>query len=142
MEPRAYSLDEERKLPAHLAVHDIGESEADRGHGQHCEIMAEWRNLTEQRIADDLDEIEQEAVVDDEAATAGELAIVPAYGCDEKSEMHDVANEQLHVTEARADEAHHHHDPGPVDEQQDDAGNREQARPSEGNQEKHDAHKV
>src|SRR5262245_785088 len=70
MEPRAYSLDEERKLPAHLAVHDIGESEADRGHGQHCEIMAEWRNLTEQRIADDLDEIEQEVVVDDEAATA------------------------------------------------------------------------
>jgi hypothetical protein len=61
---RPCSLHEERKLPAHLAVHEISEPEADR------QIMAELWNLVQQRTADDLDEIEQQVVVDDELPTA------------------------------------------------------------------------
>src|SRR5262249_4387215 len=113
-------------------MHDISQSVADSRDGQDGEIVTEWRDLAEQRAADDLDEIEQEIVVDDEPATAGNLVIVPKDGRNEKRKLHDVANEKLDVAEPRADEAQHHDDPESVDEQQDDPWNREQARPSEG----------
>src|SRR4051794_34485914 len=123
-------------------MHDIGEAETDHGHRQDGEVMPERRNFPEQRIADDFDEIEQKVVLDDELAIAGNLAIVPEYGRHEKGKLHQVAYEKLDITEPRADEAENHHDPEAVDEQQDDAEERERSRGGQGDQCKHDAHEV
>ena len=71
MELSACSLNKERELPAHLAVHEISEPEADAVAAMTV-IMAERWNLVQQRTADDLDQIEQQVVFDDELPTAGD----------------------------------------------------------------------
>src|SRR5262245_50035945 len=93
----------ESKLAPHSLIDQQSDHIADDRAAQCDRVILQGRNLPEQRRANDLDEIKQHVVVDDRALAGHHEIRFPEHGGDEKSELQQVADDLLKVTEPCAE---------------------------------------